>query len=417
MTKPTQIVIIGAGFGGSYLARTLAGKARPGEFEITLVNKTNHFLFTPLLHEVATGGLSPLSVAEPLREIFSGGCVKILQGTVDSIDSAAKKIKIGNREISYDYAVLTTGADSNYYGISGAKEHSLPLKSLDDAALIRSRVIDAFEKAALSEDPKEHSRLLSFVVVGGGATGVELAAELIEFATSIRNRYFSSAKCFHTMKPAVTLVNATPELLGPFDPVIRTYALKRLQKMGVEVRLNIAVKEIAADCIKLGNEACIYSENVIWTAGVAAAAPKFIGTQPELAGGRVVIDEFFRVKGTDGLYALGDVAALLQKDGKALPMLAQVATQQAGSVAYNILGAIRGYEPDAFRYHSKGSLVSLGRFHAVGKVFGVTLRGGFAWFVWRTTYLFKFHSWKKRIRIMFDWTLDLFYDRDTTKLR
>ena len=415
--KPKKIVIVGAGFAGVYLARHLAEDSRKGELEITLVSKTNHFLFTPLLHEVATGGLGPLSVAEPLREIFAGRCVRILQGEVAAVDASRKIVKVGVEELPYDFVAVTTGSESNYYGTPGAKEFSLPLKTLEDAARIRSRVIDAFEKAALASSPGDRAKMLSFVVVGGGATGVELAAEMIEFVEEIGKRYFPGKGISGAFSPKVTLINAGPQILMPFHPKLREYGLRSLRKHGITVMLDTAVKEIFQDGILLGDGSRIDSETVIWAAGIAAAPIRFEGFLPELTGGRIAVDQFLRAKGGEGIYALGDVAAALGKDGKPLPTLAQVAVAEAKAASENILAEIRSLPLAPFAYFSKGTLVSLGKLHAAGEMFGIRFSGMLAWFAWRTVYYFKFNSWKKRSRISFDWAIDLIYPRDITKLK
>ena len=229
MLRP-HIVIVGAGFGGTYVAKKLAPYVKKGTIDVTVVNKTNYFLFTPLLHEVATGSLGPLSVAEPLREIFAGTGVEVCQGSVQSIDTENMRVHIssnGNRHtLPYDYLVISTGAETNYYGIAGAERYTFPLKNLADAARIRSQIIDCFEEAIMSENPEERARLLSFVVVGGGPTGVETAAELNEFVHSIVSRYYSKSDpqtdiCSHK-EVKVNLIHAGPELLQQFPTSLRS---------------------------------------------------------------------------------------------------------------------------------------------------------------------------------------------------
>jgi NADH dehydrogenase len=434
MLKP-HIVILGAGFGGVSVAKRLVAYVRKGAIEVTIVNRTNYFLFTPLLHEVATGSLSPTSVAEPLREIFADTGVRVVQGSVESIDREHKTVKlagIGGRALPYDQLVIATGAETAYYDISGAEKFSYLLKNLFDAARIRSRIIDAFEQAMLTEDPIERARLLSFVVVGGGATGVETAAELAEFVQGIVKRYYSATKdCnpddYRSCKPEeafVTLIHTGPEVLQMFSPSLRAAAEKRLRSNGVALQLNSTVTEVTGQGIKLSSGTVIPSATVIWSAGVKPIIPHFTGALPALIAGRLAVDEYFRVNGDEHIYALGDAASFVDRSAlaadptkpKPLPMLAQVASAEARSVADIMIATIRGKRLPNFSYHSKGSMVSVGQWFAIGDIFSLKINGRLTWWLWRTVYLFKFASWKKRIRIAFEWALELVYPRDITKL-
>lgn len=247
MLRP-HIVILGAGFGGMYVARALATLVKKGELDVTIVNQTNYFLFTPLLHEVATGSLSPSSVAEPIREIFAHTGVRIIQGVVESIDRSARMVHIlcdhTKHDISYDFLVIATGATTNYYDIPGADRFTYPLKTLADAAAIRDRIIDSFEEAVLSPDPATRARLLSFAVVGGGATGVETAAEISDFVKGLVRRYYNDTDCrpddpcnCSPEEPKVSIIHAGPELLQMFAPSLRQAAEKRLRENGVELHM------------------------------------------------------------------------------------------------------------------------------------------------------------------------------------
>ena len=435
MLKP-HIVILGAGFGGTYLAKKLLPHVKKGRIDVTIVNRTNYFLFTPLLHEVATGSLSPTSVAEPLREIFHGTGVRIAQGTVESIDRTGKVVKLSghSREciIPYDYLVIATGAETNYYGIPGAEKFAYPLKDLRDAARIRSRVIDAFEQAMLTADATERAALLSFVVVGGGATGVETAAELADLIQGMVRRYYSHTKdCdpadsrhYKPEEPRVVLIHTGPQVLQMFKPSLRAAAEKRLRESGVMLQLESTVTEVTNVGIKLSSGMMIPSHTIIWAAGVKAIIPHFDGDQPALIGGRLAVDEYFRVNGDKHIFALGDAAGYVDREILAadptktvtLPMLAQVASAESAAVARNLVASIREIQLSPFRYRSKGAMVSVGQWFALGEIFSLNIAGRLTWWMWRTAYLFKFASWKKRLRIAFEWTLELFYPRDITKL-
>jgi len=436
MLRP-HIVILGAGFGGVYTAKKLAPLVRRGELDVTIVNRTNSFLFTPLLHEVATGGLSPRTVAEPLREIFVGMGIRIIEGVAESIDPEEREVVVtgtdgqtGTKKLSlaYDYLVIATGAETNYYGIPGAAENALPLKTLADAARIRNRVIEAFEQASRAESAEARRALLSFAVVGGGPTGVEVAAELAEFADTIAHRYFGDKALSEGISPSFALLNASKDLLEQFQPQLRQAARTHLGRKGVRIMLEAAVTSITREGLMLATGKAVPASLVVWAAGVKALFPKFVGQpagqpplMPALTSGRLAVGPDFRLQGSDRIFAMGDAAAYVDPAPPAsrpLPQLAQVAQAEASVVARNIVALARG-KPKAlasFTYHSKGSLVSLGEWFAIGQIYSVRIKGGFAWWVWRTVYLSKFASWKKRIRIGFEWFLQLFFTRDITKI-
>lgn len=432
MARP-HVVILGAGFGGVYVAKKLLRAVRRGEIDVTIVNRTNYFLFTPLLHEVATGSLNPRSVSEPLREIFVGTKVRIVQGTVNGINTAKRTVEVKSNSTTitliYDRLLVATGAETNYYGIPGAAEHCLPLKSTRDASIIRNRVIDAFEEAVLTEDPARRRELLSFVIVGGGPTGVELCAEMAEFIEGMVRRYYGKTHCrpgdprhCEAEEPTITLVNATKDLLEMFAPSLRAHARKHLAKMGVDVRLETTVTEVTKNEIVFSNGVRIPTTTVMWAAGVKAAVPRFEDTQPTLSGGRLAVDNYFRILNHDDIYAMGDTAAYFDSHGpkvnaRPLPQLAQVAEGQADTVAQNILSSFTDKKLlHDFHYHSKGSMVSVGQWFAIGEIYSMDIAGWFTWWMWRTVYLSKFASWRKRVHIGIEWFLQMFMARDITKI-
>ncbi len=434
MLRP-RIVILGAGFGGMYVAKRFKRLAKKGLIELTIINRTNYFLFTPLLHEVATGGLNPRNVAEPIREVFAGTPVRVVQAAVESIDTEKRIVTVSahneTTEIPYDYLVIATGAETNYYGIPGASEHTLPLKNLADAARIRSEIIDAFEHAVLAQSEEERRELLSFAIVGGGATGVELAAELSDFVQGMIKRYYRKTHCApsepghcRSEEAAITLIHTGKELLEMFVPSLRKASERRLIKSGVVLRLGSTVTEVMPDGLRLADGTFVIASTTVWTAGVKAIVPRFAGEQPALSGSRLIVDEFFRLQGHERIFALGDAAGYVdthafKKDSKntrPVPMLAQAAVLETKIVTANILASIRRKPLFTFQYKPKGAMVSVGQWFAIGEIYSLHIAGWFTWWLWRTVYLFKFASWQKRIRIMIEWTLDIFFPRDITKL-
>ena len=413
-TSKKHIVILGGGFAGIYSALSIL-KSCGDEVEITIINKANYFLFTPMLHEVATGGLGHHQVVESIREIIRKTPIRFFEATILSVDTFEKHVLTDQGTKPYDILVVALGASTNFFGTEGAEEHSFVLKDLMDAIRIRNHVIDQFEQASHAHDLEIEKQLLSFVVVGGGATGVEYASELAEFAKKTLGRYYQTE--FAESDPVtVTLVHSGPELLAPFSPQSRHRAYESLVRKGVDVVLNGKVVSVTTDSVLLGSGEKIKTNTVVWTAGVKPNAVVVSGKElPKDKTGRIITDTSFLVEGFTDIFALGDIAAVPASDGKPYPMLAQIAVAEARQLGKNIKAVLSGIQPTAFVYSQKGSLVSLGKWEAAGTISGIHLYGKFAWFVWRTVYLFKFISNSKRLKIAMDWTVGLFFPRDITR--
>ncbi len=405
-----KIVIIGGGFGGVYTARHLEKLFRVDpSVEITLINKTNYFLFTPLLHEVATGSLSARSVSEGLHQVFRNTDVNFLQAEVTQVDREAKKVytSVGIRE--YDYLVVATGAETNFFGLEN--NGVLKLKTLADAKGIRDHVVDSLEKVAHEEDKKEIEKLMTFVVVGAGPTGIEFATELTEFVRdAISGRYSMCKKKAENVR--VILVHSGGSILKQFSKYTQGYASCILKKKNIELRLNTKVVEMGKEgVVFLGGEK-MPAHTVVWTAGVRAVPPGFL---PEVAiskEGRVLVEDTLQLMGDENVFVLGDTAG----QEVSAPMLAQVAVAQAKVVANNLYLKTQGKKLSIFTFKSRGMFISLGRWRAAGDIGKFNIQGPFAWWMWRTIYLFKFISWRKRVRIMFEWTYDMFSARDVTEV-
>ncbi len=413
MTEKKKIVILGAGFAGIYAALSTLKECGDAA-EVTIVNRTNYFLFTPMLHEVATGGLGHHQVVESIRGILYRKQAHFLEAVIQFVDVEKKMVMTDHGSLSYDMLVVALGATTNYFGTKGAEEHSLVLKNLKDAIGIRDRVIDQFEAASRETDSAKRRAMLSFVVVGGGATGVEYAAELAEFAERTLYKYYK--KEFPNECAGITLVHSGASLLAPFSAGTQAYAKKSLERTGVKVLLNTKVTEVDAGGIMLATGERIDAETVVWTAGVRPnVLPVTGGELPIDSGNRIMTEQTLVVTGHPDIFAIGDVAHIEGPDGKPYPMLAQVATRQAKLLGKNICHSLKGEKLEQFSYKLEGSLVSLGKWNAAGTIFGVDIKGSLAWFVWRTVYLFKFISKSKRMKIAMDWTVGLFFPRDVTR--
>jgi len=400
-----RVVIIGGGFGGVYTAKTLSKSIHRKKLEVILIDKENYFLFTPLLHEVATGGLSPLSVTLPLREIFSKACnVSVMQDEVLSVDLEEKQVVLKDRSVEFDSVVFATGAKTNFRNTEGARGYTLPLKNLLDAALIRNTIINNFEKAVYEKDKKEKKKLLTFVVVGGGATGIEFACELADFVKGTLLKYYPLSNEDKELL-SVKLVVSGNEVLKQFPDESRKITQDKLIEKGVDIIFNRKASLVDGEGLKLSEGERIDSKAVIWTAGI----------EPQNVSGEshMKVQKSLKLEGYDSAYAIGDVAVV---SDKYYPDLAQVAVEQAFIVAYNIERSLLNQDPVDFDYKIRGMLASLGQWMAVGNVFGRNISGRFAWWLWRTIYLFKFPSWRKRIKVALEWTINLFYPRDITKI-
>lgn len=410
-----KILILGAGFGGLYAYRSLYRHFNKNEIDVTIVNKTNYFLFTPLLHEVATGGLSENSVVESIQHFLARNGDVIHIADVLSLDKENKVVTTSLEKLSYDILIVALGASTNYFGTPGAEEHSLALKDLSDAVKMRGSIIDAFQKASVLKVDEDRKKALSFVVVGGGPTGVELAAEMAEFIhNTLMDYYKDSISCDDI---SVSLVNRGPELLAPFPVKLRGKALTVLQDKKIKVYLNTGVKEVHADEVVFSDDTKIHSSYTVWTAGVKPNTEMFANILPMDKGGRIFVDKNLHIADNPEIFVIGDVSFIKENENSLpLPMTAQVATQQGPHVAQNVHNFINGYDLIPFKFESKGEMASLGRFEGLANIFGVPVTGAIAWFMWRTVYLFKFISPFKKIKVAFDWTMNLFFSRDITKI-
>lgn len=413
-TKKPHVVVVGNGFAGVYSAKHLLPLVKRGVIDVTLIGRNNYFLFTPLLHEVATGSLTPTSIIEPLREIFRDTSVQILQDEVTGVHLHEKYIEISAGRITFDYLVLSTGAGTNFRGVKGAAEYAFSLKTLADAVRLRDHIIDSFEDAELHE---HNVTELSFAVVGGGPTGVELAAELEEFVCETLAEYYSWDEAQKT-KIRIILLASPAGILAQGSAKLRRKAEKILTSKHIEIRTGDEAVEVQERGVQLKSGEIIPVCATVWAAGVEPLPPTFLHDTPAcVKGGRLCVDADLRLQGFPTVFALGDVASFADPDGgKRMPMLAQAAVQEAKVAALNITRLLESKPTKPFMYRSKGFLVSLGAWQAGGDIAGFAITGPFMWWIWRTVYLFKFLSWRKRFKIMAEWTVNLFYPRDISKL-
>lgn len=413
-TTQTKIVIIGNGFGGIYTLKNLHKLFHHrDDISLGLIGEKNYFLFTPLLHEVATGGINPENIVEPLRKILGCCLDKLYLGKAEKINTKEKTVSVGAHIIPYDYLVVAPGAETNFHDAVNAEKYSLTLKSIGDAVKIKNEIIRKIECASHTEDILERAKKLSFVIVGGGPTGVELSAEMQEFITENFSDYYKNKLL--TKDASITLVQRGPELLPQFNKKIREQSLKILEKKGVKVLLGKGVKEINDSFVLLDNGEKIEATTVVWAAGVKPAEIEFDQVLQRSKDRRLLVDQYLRLKEHKEIFALGDSVAF--KDGESfLPPLAQVAEQEAKNVAKNIYLSITDKNLEPFVYRHRGTMISLGRWMAMGEISGFVFGGCITWWVWRTLYLSKLISLRKKVKVALDWTINIFSPRDISEL-
>ncbi|HEX3673517.1 MAG TPA: NAD(P)/FAD-dependent oxidoreductase [Rhizomicrobium sp.] len=394
----THILIIGAGFAGIEVARGL----RSANADVTLIDCQNYHLFQPLLYQVATAALSPADIAEPVRRMLRRCLnVTVLLGEVTGISAHDRRVALaGGVFLSYDILVLATGATHAYFGHDGWEEFAPGLKSIADARSIRSQLLRSFEQAEMSRDPAEKKRLMTFVVVGGGPSGVELAGSIAELARH------TLAKDFHHIDPksaTVLLLEAGPRILSAFPDTLARYARTKLTQLGVTVRENCAVKNIACDSVEAGDDT-IPNGLTIWAAGVKASPlGRMLGVATDKAG-RVKVDRDLSVPGLANVYVLGDLALAGDRNGKPLPGLAQVAKQQGQYLGKALARAIRGEKRGpGFEFRDRGNVAVIGRHAAIADFGWARLKGTPAWILWALVHIYLLAGLQHRMLVAVQW--------------
>jgi NADH dehydrogenase len=391
-----RVVIIGAGFGGLCAALGL----RRADADVTVIDRHNHHLFQPLLYQVATAALSPADIAAPIRSILGHQQnTRVMLGTVTGIDKERRTVAVGDRRIPYDYLVVASGARDTHFGHDDWARVTLSLKDIEDARAMRRRILIAFEHAEDSDDEVERHRLMTFVIVGAGPTGVELAGALAELSRA------TLARDFRRIDPKaarIILVEAGPRVLSSFPPRLSAVATRALTRLGVELRLGTSVTGCDADGIMLGDER-IESRTVIWAAGVTASpAWQWLGVEPG-RGGRVRVAPDLSLPGHPEIFVVGDTALVEGKDGNPLPGVAPVAKQQGKYVARAIKAHLAGKTLAAFRYRDAGNLATIGRREAVVDFGWVRLTGRLAWLLWSGAHIYFLIGFRNRLIVAMEW--------------
>ncbi len=413
-----RILIVGGGFAGVTTALELAKRcAGVLPVQITLVSENNFFLFTPMLAEAATGAVETRHVLYPIRPLCGAWGIEFGEMSVEAIDLDRRRLTARHRrspvrqQVQYDHLVLGLGAAPNVAVAPGAAEHALPFKGVGDAVRIRNRVIDLFEAAALTDDPWTRRRLLTFVVVGAGHAGTELMAALEELARGILLRHYPSV-----LGDSVRLVLIGSAVLPQTATNLAAYTREQLLHRGIELETARAAS-VSADGLTLQDGRVIPSHCVIWTAGNRVSPVIADLPLPKARDGRLLVNEYFEVQGSRGVYALGDNAAQTDAHtGQPYVATAQVAVRQARALAGVLEATLTGREKRPFQFKVLGEMVPLSRRTAVADLKGIKLVGFPAWFLWKTIYMLKLPTLAARLRVVLDWTVELFFERDVSEL-
>jgi len=407
MTLHKQVVVIGGGFGGLAVTRALAKLP----VQVTLVDRRNHHLFQPLLYQVAMAGLSPAEIAVPIRSVLrKQKNARILLADVTRVDLATRKLELAQTPaMHFDFLVIAAGSRTNYFGHDAWEQVAPGLKNLEDAIEIRRRVLLAFEAAEREANSEAQRRHLTFVVIGGGPTGVELAGAIAELAGFVLSRDFRSIRPEATR---VVLVEGGDRVLGSFSPELSQSALTSLREMGVEVRTGTRVTDIDERGVSLGEER-IEAATVLWAAGVAAAPLTRTLEVPLDRGGRVLVEPDCSLPAQPNVFCIGDAALFtVEGDAPPLPGTSPVAMQQGRFVARQIGRSLRGLPRERFAFRDKGSMATIGRSRAVAEFGGIRLHGFLAWLFWLLVHIYYLIDFKNRLLVLIDWTWAYFaYER------
>jgi NADH dehydrogenase len=405
-----HVVIIGAGFGGLTTARKLKG----APVRITLIDRHNYHLFQPLLYQVAIAGLVPAQIAYPLRTIFRHqNNLAFQMGEVTSIDFNARYVRTNGSVIAYDYLVLAIGGQTNFFGLQAVQENGFQLKSVEDATGTRNHLLKMFEKASREVDPERRKALLTFVVVGGGPTGVETAGALAELITHVMAKDYPE---MDLRESRVLLVEATGSVMATYPDELRKATMDLLEGKNVEIMLNARLTDYNGRTVTLADGTKIDAYTLIWTAGVRSAELTDRLGLPQGSGGRIRVEPTLQLPDHPEVFVIGDAAYVEDRHGVPLPMLATVAQQQAGTAARNLRKIVKGDKLEPFKYKDPGLLATIGRNAAVARIWGLSFSGFVAWVIWVGLHIFRLIGFRNRLVVLINWAWDYFFYDNQVRL-
>ncbi len=409
-----SVLILGAGFGGLAAAEKLSSLACR-RARITVLDRHNYQLFTPLVYQAATCGIVPYDAALPIRQWTTSQGILFRQATVAAIDLQARAVRLeGGEQVGYDYLVVALGTTTNFFGNRSAREHAYPLKTMEDGIAIRNHILDTLEQAAATNDYRRRGELLTYVVVGGGATGVETAGAIAALLTRLIPRNYPVLR---GARWRVLVLESECKLLGHMSDEMAKIALRELKSGGVEVRLSTRAEQVTAEDVKTGAGEVIRTRTVIWATGVRVPDVVSHLDAEHSHGGSVTVNEFLQVKGHPEAYAIGDNAHFVDpRSHKPVPLLAATAMQQGKAAAANIARALRARPQRPFHYRNLGNVVSVGQRSGVAEIGGRIISGFAGWLAWRVVHLARLTSTRNQLATALDWTVGYFYEGDTARL-
>jgi len=406
----TSVIVVGAGFAGLNAAKTLANK---DGVQVVLVDHRNHHLFQPLLYQVATAGLNPSEIAVPIRVQFRNAPnVEVRLGRIEGIDLARRTAAGEGRELSYDYLILACGSRHSYFGHPEWEEFAPGLKTLEQATEMRRRMLVAFERAESELDPETQRAYLTFVVVGGGPTGVELAGAIADISrTAMRGDF----RRIDPSKSHIVLVEAAPRVLTTFSEELSERARRDLVELGVEVRTNAKVDAIDGEGVTIGSQR-LAARTVFWAAGVQAERLTIVPAPATDRASRIKVNNDLSIPGYPGVFVVGDMASFEMAPGSFLPGVAQGAIQSGVHAARMILRDLTGETREPFVYHDKGSMATIGKSRAVAQIGRVTLTGRIAWLFWLVVHVYSLIGFRNRLAVLFNWAWNYMFSRREARL-
>ncbi len=410
---PKRVVVVGGGFAGYNFIKRLSNDHH---FQITLVDKNNYHFFPPLLYQVATAFIEPSNISYPFRRMFEDKQnLRFHYGSLLKVNTADNSIETDTGTLNYDYLVLSIGTETNYFGMDNVKQKSLPMKSIDDAINLRNHILLNMEKAVVANDKAEKDKLLNIVISGGGPSGVEVAGMLAEMGQNIAAKEYPEIT---DLKARIFLIDASPNLLGPMSKKAQEDAFKVLSKLGVQIKLNTAVKNYIDGNVLMADGSSIATDSLIWTSGVTGREVAGLPADIIGRGRRIQVDEYNKVKGTQNIFALGDIC--LQTTDKNYPnghpQLAQVAIQQGKALAANLKKMDAGKPMKPFSYDNKGSMAIISKYNAVADLPKVSFTGFFAWLIWLFVHIIPLVGFRNKVKIAFSWFWSFITNNPTLRL-